>query len=119
MLMSLLARTNRLNEVVVRLAPAIAAIDVAAHNAAISTTSAAERHRVRTWVRAQSSAADIVRTSVAGRLPAVVDDAPVAHPHDSLRGVSNRLIVCHQEDRLASRVQSREELEHFLAALGI
>ena len=65
MLRSFDACTNRENDVVVRRAPAMAAMATPPHSPAISTTSTAERHCDRRFVRAHSSAAAMVRRSVA------------------------------------------------------
>ncbi len=102
MLVSFVARTKRANDVDVRRAPAIAAIETLAHSPAINTTSAAERHCDRRLVRAQSSAAAIDEGSVDRGGTAVVDDATVAHPYEALRGIGHGLVVGDQQDRLAA-----------------
>ena len=50
---------------------------------------------------------------------AVIDDAPVFHPDDSLRRIGHGLIVGHHKNRLAVRVQAGEQLKHFIATLGV
>ena len=49
----------------------------------------------------------------------VVLDATVAHAHDALRGVGDRLVVGHEQDRLTLRVQTPEQLEDLEAALRV
>ncbi len=50
---------------------------------------------------------------------AVVDDATVAHPHDALRDVGDRLIVSYEHDRESVGVQTLEELEDRVPACGV
>src|SRR5436190_7416384 len=50
---------------------------------------------------------------------AVVDDAAVLHANDALRGIGDRLVVRHEQDGLAARVQTGEQFEDLLAALRV
>ena len=86
---------------------------------ALYDNAAPERHCDRRLVRAQSSAAAIGRVLNSPEAAAVVDDAPVAHPHEPLGGIGHRLVVGDQQDRLAAGVQAGEEFEHFLAAFRV
>ena len=49
----------------------------------------------------------------------VAHDPAVAHADDAVAGFGDLVVVRHEQDRLAARVQAPEQLEHLVAAFGV